>query len=1028
MAKTSKNTDLVPKEALQQLKDLDAQLDSTTNSLKEMLVPVSEISNKLSTSAASYKDLVEAIKSLNIITGGTNTKLRQRATIEQKIKRLNDDLAQAYSDEAKELAKLNVQLRRQNELNKSLAKSNLENADSINAMRERLKRWTAIANRMGTSTVQFQKMSAAIKKLNDDILQQEAAMGNYRRNVGNYSSAFNMLQYNIQQVARELPSLTISASQFFLAISNNLPMLVDELKRAKDANKALREEGTKTVPVWKQLVKGIFSWQTALVVGITLLSAYGSEIVDWVKGLFKAEEALDAVAEAQKKINEASIEGAKNAAKEKAMLNLLYSTATDTNRSMEDREYAVKELQRLYPSYLENISKEEILVGKAGVAYAKIANSISIAAKNQAIYTKLQELWAKKMEAEGIRDMLYPIRESILNHEMGIDKISGLGLKVGDDEIDSWDKLEDKFFEAKNTANELGKEIQVLVNKTDVTKLENDKDKLDYYKRKAEAERLAEYLKRLAEEETAAQYKLDERKARENAEMNKLIVLNDKASYEDRKAALDRYTKHQLDSIKISKEAEINALIERTMAELKLPDTDKGREKARKKVANQILVIEQKAQSEINKIIEESEKTRMTLEEGRVKESISLLTKEYEVKKRNASVNETVEMEDLSNQYTRGIISKDDYERQKLEITRKYAEQDFAIEREYLTKVLDLTSLTDEERTKFTEQLGDAELKYKEWLYNEDVKSYEEAQKKKEEIDEEAQKKEEEIEKKKAKVREDLLRSSFELAKALLQRDLENRLEKLDEESEANQEWRDEEAERIDRLEESGAISKEQADARKAAIDDQAEAREDEIEKKRRKVQIQQAMFEKALALMQVAIETANAVHKIQAEAAAAAAIPFIGAGLAAKALAMIPSVIASGAVQAAVIAATPIPQYAEGTEDHPGGLAIVGDGGKSEMVIANGKIFKTPSVDTLVELPRHAMVLPDFNMAAEKLPEMPRVSNVDLSRVESISSELKASSIENGKLLKSLVRRMEINAKNDIYEREFNRLRPAKR
>lgn len=1017
MAKTSKNTDLVPKEALQQLKDLDAQLDSTTNSLKEMLVPVSEISTELSKSATNYKDLIDLINKLKTAEKQATETSRKRMDIEAQKRSVQEKIAQATSAEAKELAKLRVQLQQQNQLNKSAAKEALAHANSIEAMRLQLSKLKAEWAKLDVNSDKYKQMTTEINKLNDEISKQEQSIGVWSRNVGNYSSAFNGLQVSINQVARELPSLTISASQFFLAISNNLPMLVDELKRAKDANKALREEGTKTVPVWKQLVKGIFSWQTALVVGITLLSAYGSEIVDWVKGLFKAEEALDAVAEAQKKINEASIEGAKNAAKEKAMLNLLYSTATDTNRSMEDREYAVKELQRLYPSYLENISKEEILVGKAGVAYAKIANSISIAAKNQAIYTKLQELWAKKMEAEGIRDMLYPIRESILNHEMGIDKISGLGLKVGDDEIDSWDKLEDKFFEAKNTANELGKEIQVLVNKTDVTKLENDKDKLDYDKRKAEAERLAEYLKRLAEEETAAQYKLDERKARENAEMNKLIVLNDKASYEDRKAALDRYTKHQLDSIKISKEAETNALIERTMAELKLPDTDKGREKARKKVANQILVIEQKAQSEINKIIEESEKTRMTLEEGRVKESISLLTKEYEAKKRNASVNETVEMEDLSNQYTRGIISKDDYERQKLEITRKYAEQDFAIEREYLTKVLDLTSLTDEERTKFTEQLGDAELKYKEWLYNEDVKSYEEAQKKKEEI-----------EKEKAKVREDLLRSSFELAKALLQRDLENRLEKLDKESEANQEWRDEEAERIDRLEESGAISKEQADARKAAIDDQAEAREDEIEKKRRKVQIQQAMFEKALALMQVAIETANAVHKIQAEAAAAAAIPFIGAGLAAKALAMIPSVIASGAVQAAVIAATPIPQYAEGTEDHPGGLAIVGDGGKSEMVIANGKIFKTPSVDTLVELPRHAMVLPDFNLAAEKLPEMPRVSSVDLSRVEAISSELKASSIENGKLLKSLVRRMEINAKNEIYEREFNRLRPTKR
>ena len=1001
MAKTSKNTDLVPKEALQQLKDLDAQLDSTTNSLKEMLVPVSEISNKLSTSAANYKELVDAIKKLNVITDDTNNKFRQRATIEQKIQRINEDLAESTSAEAKELAKLRVQLQQQNQLNKAAAKEALAHANSIEAMRIQLSKLKAEWAKLDVNSDKYKQMTTEINKLNDEISKQEQSIGVWGRNVGNYSSAFNGLQVSINQVARELPSLTISASQFFLAISNNLPMLVDELKRAKDANKALREEGSKTVPVWKQLVKGIFSWQTALVVGITLLSAYGSEIVDWVKGLFKAEEALDAVAEAQKKINEASIEGAKNAAKEKAMLNLLYSTATDTNRSMEDREYAVKELQRLYPSYLENISKEEILVGKAGVAYAKIANSISIAAKNQAIYTKLQELWAKKMEAEGVRDMLYPIRESILNHEMGIDKISGLGLKVGDDEIDSWDELDNKFSEAQNTANELGKEIQVLVNKVDVTKLENDKDKLDYDKRKAEAERLAEYLKRLAEEETAAQYKLDERKARENAEMNKLIVLNDKASYEDRKAALDRYTKHQLDSIKISKEAETNALIERTMAELKLPDTDKGREKARKKVANQILVIEQKAQSEINKIWKDNAEIQKDIEEDKTKEVVENIRKEYAAKEKLIEIMKQEQLLRLASDYAAGRISEEDYLKAKAEVEHRYQVSSFENEINLIDELLNIVELSEDEKTKLKQNGEETRFKFEEYMSNRRIK-----------LKEEEGKKEEDIEKKKKKMIEDFARKSFDVIMQFSAMRVERQLQDLEEESKANQEWADEETERIDRLEESGAISKEQADARKAAIDDQAEAREREIERKKVEAQARQARYEKAMTLAEIAWDTAAAIIGLWKKPGFPAAIPLVA------------MVGALGAAQAAIVSSTPIPQYEEGTMDHPGGLAIVGDGGKSEMVIANGKIFKTPSVDTLVELPKHAMVLPDFNMAAEKLPEMPRIDNsvkIDISKLE-------ASSIENGKLLKSLVRRMEINAKNDIYEREFNRLRPAKR
>lgn len=985
MPKTSKNTDLVPKEALQQLKDLDAQLDSTTNSLKEMLVPVSEISNKLSTSAASYKDLVKAIKSLNIITGGTNTTLRQRATIEQKIKKLNDDLEQAYSDEAKELAKLNVQLRRQNELNKSLAKSNLENADSINAMRERLKRWTAIANGMGKSTVQFQKMSAAVKKLRDEIYEQEAAMGNYRRNVGNYSSAFNMLQYNIQQVARELPSLTISASHFFLAISNNLPMLVDELKRAKDANKALREEGSKTVPVWRQVVKGIVSWQTALVVGITLLSAYGKEIVAWVKGLFQGEEALNAVAEAQKSLNEAHLEGAKNMQEEIQKLNLLRKAAEDQGLAMDDRLKAVDELQKLYPDYLGNMDRENILMGNVSGVYETLALNIERAAIARAKFNKLVEVASEAEELENTYNNLI---------SQNADVWSSLGLNDP--------KLMRSYYDANKSINPFNW-LTNLLGVGEMGKLKETTRAYDEWQAKLEEMRqiskdinledlfnpktggiknnIKDTTERL-DKEREARLQYYEQVYKDRAEYYKAIVSDERLSYEDRQKALDKFTKLQLNAIKARKEAEIEAL------------GDKGG-------ANEIALIEAKANSEYKKIWTERANIWNNIEGKRSKDAISNYTKEYEAQVRALTGKKSDETGNLTEQYTSGIISKDDYERQKMEITRKYAEQEFAIEREYLNNVLGLTTLTDEERTKFTEQLGDAELKYKEWLYNEDVKSYEEAQKKKEEI-----------EKEKAKVREDLLRSSFELAKALLQRDLENRLEKLDKESEANQEWRDEEAERIDRLEESGAISKEQADARKAAIDDQAEAREEEIEKKKVEAQRRMAIYEKAVSIANAIMSTKEAIAKTMETMGMPLAIPFMAMAAAA------------GAAQIAAIVATPLPQYAEGTEDHPGGLAIVGDGGKSEMVIANGKIFKTPSVDTLVELPRHAMVLPDFNMAAEKLPEMPRIDNsvkIDISKLE-------ASSIENGKLLKSLVRRMEINAKNDIYEREFNRLRPAKR
>lgn len=152
------------------------------------------------------------------------------------------------------------------------------------------------------------ELSSKIHDMQTEVNEANAALLNFRNNVGNYASAakgFTPLTFQVQQLAREMPSLTMSFQQFFLAISNNLPMFADELTRASMANKALRAEGKPTVSVFKQVLSAIRSWQTALVVGITLLTAYGKEIGAWVKGLFTAKEAALSMAEAQDKVNDA---------------------------------------------------------------------------------------------------------------------------------------------------------------------------------------------------------------------------------------------------------------------------------------------------------------------------------------------------------------------------------------------------------------------------------------------------------------------------------------------------------------------------------------------------------------------------------------------------------------------------------------------------------------------------------------------------------------------------------------------------
>jgi hypothetical protein len=183
---------------------------------------------------------------------------------------------------------------------------------SVENLRAGIQKLTAQYNKLGREERNNAKiggeLSAKIREMQTELNEANASLLNFRDNVGNYASAakgFTPLAFQVQQLAREFPSLTISAQQFFLAISNNLPMLADELTRARMANKALRAEGKATIPVFRQVISSIFSWQTALVVGITLLTAYGKEIGTWVKGLFTAKEAALSMAEAQDKVNDA---------------------------------------------------------------------------------------------------------------------------------------------------------------------------------------------------------------------------------------------------------------------------------------------------------------------------------------------------------------------------------------------------------------------------------------------------------------------------------------------------------------------------------------------------------------------------------------------------------------------------------------------------------------------------------------------------------------------------------------------------
>ena len=118
------------------------------------------------------------------------------------------------------------------------------------------------------------------------------------------------------------------------------------------------------------------------------------------------------------------------------------------------------------------------------------------------------------------------------------------------------------------------------------------------------------------------------------------------------------------------------------------------------------------------------------------------------------------------------------------------------------------------------------------------------------------------------------------------------------------------------------------------------EARDlEKLETKKKKLQRQKAIADKANAIIQIAINTAVAVSRVLAQTGVISPV-------------LIPLIVGLGALQTAAVLAQPLPKFAQGGTMGHDGLAVVGDGGKQEVIrTPDGKISLTPSTDTVVNL-----------------------------------------------------------------------------
>lgn len=225
-----------------------------------------------------------------------------------ELAKAKNKLAFARSEENRELKLYTSQIREANRV----AELEVAITNSAEGSYNRLSAQYALnkirLNQMGEADEEAVRAKRALeletKALYQQMIKLQEATGNHTLSVGNYKKVWNGLGMSVNQIVRELPAAAISLNTFFLGISNNVPILMDEIKKVRDLNAKLRAEGKQTKSVIGEVTRALFSWNTVMVLLLTVFAMHGEAIINWIANLFRGEARVLSLAERLKSLNE----------------------------------------------------------------------------------------------------------------------------------------------------------------------------------------------------------------------------------------------------------------------------------------------------------------------------------------------------------------------------------------------------------------------------------------------------------------------------------------------------------------------------------------------------------------------------------------------------------------------------------------------------------------------------------------------------------------------------------------------------
>lgn len=692
--------------------------------------------------------------------------------------------------------------------------------------------------------------------------------------------------------------------------------------------------------------------------GLFLLAFQGLKYISEQLGLF--EDKISLVTLNLKNLNDVNKTASDEYGKQSTALKILYQAATDVNNNMHDRVLAARELQKEFPDTFKNIQIETILNGNASKSYQQLTQDILDNAKARAAEGKIAELAGQIQEREFQKQKILsaageqrarvvaPVNAQILgaggvsgtagsqgvaisvqDQQKKIGQIAGDALREQDDQIRILKGQQDFLVKYAGGNNAIAKAISTNNTPKD-PKAKDDR-------------------KQILEQQ------LKDQKLTEDQ------ILNDsKSTLEERQNAINAF---EVESYIIINKGENDKVLTTIEASNHVKAVEIDASKDRVKIVKD-------AQDALLRALVQGGKQQDDLLKQQIADYRDLESQRLQIIEQNSSD----ALSGIADQYSKGLITQKEYERQKTEIERQSAED--TINQQIITEqaIVDLQKSllifgigNARDLGKAEQDLAKLKIKASKDATAQqlaDAKTVADARKYQHDLELE------------------LANSVLEFTKTAIDGGFQKRLDTLKQESDAIDKNTQQQLDAVGR---SVGSEKQKAD-QTALINAKAQQQKDVIAQKERKIQHDQAVFDKAFniakALESVALSEVKALDYLT-NPLTAPLYPAIAALIG-----------AIGAVNVATIIAQPIPAFKDGVRDKKtAGLGIWGEAGIELGVMPDGTAMLSPDKATLGYMPKGMNIFSHKElMRMVSKPDLPVYAGGHEVDVQSLIAESKRS------------------------------------